>query len=170
VDDRFVTLASLVASAAPPARPGGVQTRVPAPSAPATPVNVAHAVLDTARADIAQELALVRLAALEAFERASTDLLSRLAHDVLARELRVAPVDLAALTARALASFAEHEPVALVVAPGDVGSFESTLPVRGDATLDVGDLVVEVRDGSFETRFAMRVNETVAATAAQSAR
>jgi hypothetical protein len=40
--------------------------------------------------------------------------------------------------------------------------------VRADAALEPGDLIVEVRDGAFESRFALRVNETVATTAAES--
>jgi flagellar biosynthesis/type III secretory pathway protein FliH len=124
--------------------------------------------LDIARADVAQELALMRIAALEAFERASADLLGRLARDVLARELALAPADLCALAARALAVLADHEPIALVVAPGDVAALQTTLPVRADAALEPGDLIVEVRDGAFESRFALRVNETVATTAAES--
>jgi hypothetical protein len=123
--------------------------------------------LDLARADIAQELALMRIAALESFERASSDLLGRLARDVLARELALAPVDLCALAARALAAFADHEPIALVVAPSDVAGFATTLPVRADTMLEPGDLIVEVRDGAFESRFALRVAETIATTASE---
>jgi hypothetical protein len=124
--------------------------------------------LDLARADIAQELALMRIAALESFERASSDLLGRLARDVLARELALAPVDLCALAARALAAFADHEPIALVVAPSDVAGFATTLPVRADTTLEPGDLIVEIRDGAFESRFALRVADTIATTASES--
>jgi hypothetical protein len=124
--------------------------------------------LDLARADIAQELALMRIAALESFERASSELLGRLARDVLARELALAPVDLCALAARALAAFADHEPIALVVAPSDVAGFATTLPVRADTTLEPGDLIVEIRDGAFESRFALRVADTIATTASES--
>jgi hypothetical protein len=123
--------------------------------------------LDLARADIAQELALMRIAALESFERASAELLGRLARDVLARELALAPVDLCALAARALAAFADHEPIALAVAPSDVAGFATTLPVRADTMLEPGDLIVEVRDGAFESRFALRVAETIATTASE---
>ncbi len=126
--------------------------------------------LDLARADIVQELALMRLAALEAFERATADLLASLAQDVLARELAIAPADLGALAARALAQFAEHEPIAIVVAPGDAAAFETPLPVRVDASLDAGDLAIDVRDGHFESRFALRLREAVATVATASVR
>ena len=164
MDDRFVTLASLVAGAPAANAPVAVPLSGLATSAPVS----VRPVLDLARADIAQELALVRLAALEAFERASADLMARLADDVLGRELALAPVDLAAIAARALARFAEYEPVALAVAPDDVAAFDSPLPVRADASLDAGDLTIEVADGAFETRFTLRVRETVTAVLAES--
>ena len=112
----------------------------------------------------------MRVAALESFERASADLLGRLARDVLARELALAPVDLCVLAARALAAFSDHDPIALIVATADVDTFESSLPIRGDARLEVGDLIIEVRDGAFESRFALRVRETVETIAAESVR
>jgi hypothetical protein len=166
VDDRFVTLASLVASApAPQAAPAAERAIEPQPV-----TKTQRPMLDLARADLAQELALMRLAALEAFERATADVLAALAHDVLGRELAIAPADLGALAARALAQFAEHEPVALVVAPGDAGAFETSLPIRVDASLETGDLLIEVRDGHFESRFALRIREAVANVAASAIR
>ena len=165
MDDRFVTLASLVVI--PALAPSPVAT-VASPVAAAP--RGSKPALDIARADIAQELALMRIAALESFERASADLLGRLARDVLARELALAPVDLCALAARALAALSDHDPIALVVAPDDVAAFESALPIRSDATLHAGDLIVEVKDGAFESRFALRVCETVESIAAEGVR
>ncbi len=112
---------------------------------------------------IVEELALLRLAALEAFDRARTRLLESLARDVLARELMLAPADLDALAARALRAFAESEPLALVVAPADLERVSSPLPVRADPTLVAGDLLVAVRDGEIDARFALRLAEATAA-------
>ncbi len=109
-----------------------------------------------ARADVVHELSLLRLAAAEAFERGVPKLLEALARDVLARELLLAPPDIAALAERALTEFAEHEPVAIVVAPCDLQCVGASLPVRGDAELRTGDLVIEVRDGAFESHFRLR--------------
>ncbi len=164
MDDRFVSLASLVIvpALAQPVAPGSTEPPVHGTHRETRPM------LDIARADIAQELALMRLAALEAFERASADLLGRFARDVLGRELALAPVDLCALAAQALAALSDHDPVALVVAPSDVGAFETTLAVRADAALEPGDLIVEVRDGAFESHFALRVRETIASVLAES--
>jgi flagellar biosynthesis/type III secretory pathway protein FliH len=112
---------------------------------------------------IVEELALLRLAALEAFERARGQMLETLACDVLSRELMLAPADLDALAARALQAFAESEPLALVVAPADAARVSSPLPVRIDSSLVAGDLVIAVRDGEIDARFALRLNESVAA-------
>jgi len=108
-----------------------------------------------------EELALLRLAALEAFERARCRLLEALARDVLARELMLAPADLDALAARALRAFAESEPVALVVAPVDAARVSSPLPVRVDDALCAGDLLIAVRDGEIDARFALRLAEAL---------
>src|SRR5690348_1458081 len=63
------------------------------------------------------ELALARLAAIEAYERASGDLIAALAHDVLARELALAPADIDALARNVFERFASEEPVTVVVSP-----------------------------------------------------
>ncbi len=111
---------------------------------------------------VVEELALLRLAALEAFDRARARLLESLARDVLARELMLAPADLDALAARALRAFAESEPLALVVAPADAERVSSPLPVRVDPALVAGDLLVAVRDGEIDARFALRLAEATA--------
>ena len=167
MDDRFVTLASLVVI---PSLAPSVAVDAAIASPIASSPRAARPILDMARADIAQELSLMRIAALESFERASAELLGRLARDVLARELALAPVELCALAARALAAFSDRDPIGLVVAPSDVAAFDCALPVRSDAMLEPGDLIVEVNDGAFESRFALRVRETIAATAAESVR
>jgi hypothetical protein len=148
VDESFVPLATFVrgTSIAPPPR-----ALDPLPS-------VANVVADFAHADLAQELALMRLAAIEAFERSTTRLLRALAEDVLARELAIAPVDVAALVTRVLARYTEHEPVEIVVCPRDAERVRVPLPLRVDAELVSGDLVVVVRDGAFESHFAFRLD------------
>ncbi|MGP6157984.1 MAG: FliH/SctL family protein [Vulcanimicrobiaceae bacterium] len=108
-------------------------------------------------AALVQELTLLRLAALEAYERARSRLLESLARDVLARELLLAPAEIEVLARRALAAFAEAEPLGLALAPQDAERVALTLPVRADPALEPGDLVVEVRDGELESRFAFRV-------------
>lgn len=119
-----------------------------------------------AAAPVVEELARMRLAAREAFERGTVRLLAALADDVLARELRLADCDLAALAARVLAAAGAAEPVVLVVGESAaVQLAEVGLPVRRDAALGPGDLIVEVRDGSLESPFAFRLAGALAASA-----
>ncbi len=103
------------------------------------------------------ELALARLAALEAFERASRRFLERFGEEVLGRELALAPCDLERLLGRALERFAAHAPVTVVLSPGDAERVTVALPVRVDPQLRPGDAIVEVRDGAFESSAAFRL-------------
>jgi len=157
MDDGFVSLATLVTAAAaanttaaaPPPSDDGLAGRSGA-AAPETGGD------DCAFARLSKDLALMRVAALEAFESGTERLLRALADDVLARELALAPADVAALAAHALAAYAEHEPVEIVVAPCDAERVRAPVAVRADPTLGPGDLVVRVRDGAFESTFAFR--------------
>jgi hypothetical protein len=109
----------------------------------------------------------MRLAAREAFERSTARLLAALADDVLARELRLAECDLAALAARVLAAAGAVEPVALVVGEFAAGELaEAGLPIRHDAALGPADLIVEVRDGTLESPLAFRLAGALAASTA----
>lgn len=114
------------------------------------------------RADIVADLTIVRVAAREAFERTARRCIADLAHEVLARELALAPVDLEALVARALVAFAQSEPVAIGVSVADGARIRAPLPIRIDEALACGDLIVFVRDGAFESTFAFRVGDALA--------
>jgi hypothetical protein len=187
VDERFIPLAAFVRAASRRAAPaGGEAGNVPpadaAGGAPARRAELPQAELahteprhaqahaepprgEPPHAEIVRELVLMRLAALEAYERARSRLLESLARDVLARELELAPADIAALAKRALEAFAEHEPLTLVLAPQDAGRVAAALPVRVDSALEPGDLVVEVRDGEIESRFLFRARGALEAAA-----
>jgi len=118
-------------------------------------------------ATLVGELALARLAAYEAYERGVPRLLEALARDVLARELVVSPPDLAALSRALAAEFANDEPVAFALAREDLAHFPPGLPVRVDPRLRAGDVVLEVRDGEIDARFALRVRGAIDAAATQ---
>ncbi len=117
--------------------------------------------LDFAHADIVHDLTLMRLASLEAFENAARRLIADLAHDVLARELALAPADIETLVARSLAALVDHEPVSLAVAAADRERVRAPLPIRTDAALVAGDLIVYVRDGAFESTFGFRLTDAL---------
>ncbi len=124
---------------------------------PAALPDLAQGLAEVAYSDILDELALMRLAALEGFERAKTLLLAGLANDVLGRELALAPADVEAIVARARDRFHDCEPVALAVSPCDAQRVRTPLPTRIDASLEAGDLIVDVRDGALESHFRFRL-------------
>jgi flagellar biosynthesis/type III secretory pathway protein FliH len=168
VAEKFVALATLVRagrvveSAIMPSTQSAPQTMVSEP--PST--HVVRNVRDFAHADIVHELALMRLAAREAFERAVVELLESLARDVLARELTLAPAEIGALVERALGAFAASEPVGISVARVDLQRVHAAVPVRVDDDLQAGDLVVDVRDGALVSSFAFRLDDALARVAA----
>ena len=142
-------LAASLRAATVAARPANDVREQPAP--PETPPP------EAADVGVFRDLGLMRLAALEAFERARDALLEELARSVLARELMLAPADVEGLAARLLERFADAQPVALVVSEADAGTLRVALPVRVDPALAPGDLVIEVRDGVLDARFALRL-------------
>ena len=169
MDDRFVALATYIratpastppATGQPESVPLSLQAKIETLNGVAQS-NVVAARVDFAHADIVHDLTLMRLAALEGFERATRRLIADLAHDVLARELALAPADIEALVARALAAWSDHEPIALAVAPADRERVRAPLPIRTDPTLASGDLTVFVRDGAFESPFGFRLADAL---------
>jgi len=155
VDERFIPLATIVRAAA-----HAPAARVPQTALPVPPTVVPE-VVDFAHADVVHDCALMRLAALEAFEAGTARMLTSLAGDVLARELLLGPADIAALLKRALAAFVEHEPVSIAVSPADAERVRVPLPVRVDSSLAAGDLIVHVRDGAFESSFSFRLQDAL---------
>jgi len=165
VDERFIPLATFIRGRSNASAPVAPQASAVAIEREAAAPGVARGIVDFAHADVVHELALMRLAAIEAYERATATLLRALADDVLVRELALAPADLEALVKRALSTFGDCEPLALRVSPADAGRVQAGLPVRVDPTLDAGDLVVDVRDGAYESQFALRLEDALARAA-----
>lgn len=160
--DDFVPLAVLLGGGGPDApaadraaSAAAVAEPVAGTTAPATPAGPPPA------AGVGAELARLHLAATEALERRAAALLEGLARDVLARELLLAPVDLRALAAAALAAFRDEVPFAFAVSPEDAERFDAALPVRTDPSLRSGDLIVEVRDGALESHLSFRLASVV---------
>jgi len=163
-DERFVPFAVLLRPGgatlpAGSARPVAPATAAVAPATPPPAESTPERPLDA----LAGDLALVRAAAHEAFERASARLLRGLADEVLGRELALAPCDTAALVRRFLAELSAYEPLALAISAADAGRVRIPLPVRIEPNLRAGDAIVEVRDGTFESQLALRLESVVAA-------
>jgi flagellar biosynthesis/type III secretory pathway protein FliH len=164
VDERFIPLAAFVRGNARSAIAPAPDAAPAAESEPAAP-GATPGVLDFAHADVVHELALMRLAAMEAYERAVESLLRSLADDVLARELALAPADVDALVRRVLATFPVRDPVALRVSAADAARVQAGLALSVDPALGRGDLVVVVRDGALESCFAQRFEDALARAA-----
>jgi len=106
-------------------------------------------------------LALVRLAAAEAYERAADRLLRALARDVLVRELALEPVDIEALVHTSLEAFSSDSPVSVALSPADAERVICDVPIRSDPTLAPGDLVLVVRDGTIDVCLGLRLEGAV---------
>jgi flagellar biosynthesis/type III secretory pathway protein FliH len=81
-----------------------------------------------------------------------------IACDVLARELLLAPCDVAAVAARALQRYAGEGALRLRVHPGDVAACAALeVPVVGDGSLRTGDVILDVRCGSIDASLGARL-------------
>jgi hypothetical protein len=102
---------------------------------------------------------LFRARLADVLDDAASRLLRELACDVLARELRIAPCDLAAIVQRVI----ERAPVVRVrVAACDVGLVAAVLRARGcdvvgDSALAAGDALLEIAGGALDARLGVRL-------------
>jgi hypothetical protein len=115
-------------------------------------------------ASFAEEIALLRLRVVESFERSRERLLRRFAEEVLVREQQLLPADIEAIARKALIAFAEESPVALAVAPAEAACLRADIPVRADAALQPGDIIVDIADGRFESPLRLRVARIIQET------
>ena len=100
-----------------------------------------------------RDVLLFRAALADALDAAVARMLRELAAEVLARELRLAPCDVAAIVARVRAQM----PVLRVrVAPADARC-ALDLPVVADATLEPGDAILELDGGALDARLGVRL-------------
>jgi flagellar biosynthesis/type III secretory pathway protein FliH len=112
-------------------------------------------------AEVASDARRFRAALADALALSLERLVRDVACDVLARELLLAPPDVAAIAARALERYLEDGPLQLRVHPDDRGACASLdLPVVTDGRLRAGDVVLDVRCGSIDASLGARL-ETV---------
>ena len=112
------------------------------------------------------DVALFRATLREMLESRTHELLAKLAEDILARELVLAPPDIRALVTRALADCDAREVLEIRLAPHDAARFPlSDVAIRVDAGLVAGEMVIETRSGTFESRLPVRVAHMLEAIA-----
>jgi len=109
------------------------------------------------------ELARLRARAAEAFETQVETMLAEVVQTVLARELALAPADVAEIVRRSLADFQASGPVRVRVSPEEAESLSAVVPVVADDALFVGDVVVDVADGSLDLRLGTRISAVLRA-------
>jgi hypothetical protein len=169
----FVALADVLRAGVSPARSSLVPAALPAEEDAAelgSTVRTAEAPHDISVADIGQpditaaarEARLFRARLADALDDALARLLREIAADVLARELRLAPCDVAEIARRAL----ERAPVVRVrVASADAGNAYG-LPVVADPELHAGDAVFELDGGALDARLGVRLASVLDAVCA----
>jgi flagellar biosynthesis/type III secretory pathway protein FliH len=108
-----------------------------------------------------REAKLFRARLEDALAEALARLVRELAAGVLARELRIAPCDLAALLR---ATLAQAPVVRVRVAPDDLRS-GNELPFVADSSLQPGDAIVELAGGALDARLGVRLSAVLEAVA-----
>jgi flagellar biosynthesis/type III secretory pathway protein FliH len=155
--DTFVPLAEyLRGPVATPAEPIAPETEEPDVEAHPHAENVP---VEEALADIRR----FRAALADALDLRIERLLGDIAAGVLARELRIAPVDLRAIVARELA-LAGDPPVKIYARPDEcelLTAFEGN--VAADPGLRCGDVRIELRSGTIDATLGCRLERALAA-------
>ncbi|MFY9738744.1 MAG: FliH/SctL family protein [Candidatus Cybelea sp.] len=105
-----------------------------------------------------------RAALADALDVAVQQLLAEIAENVLARELRLAGADIAAVVAKARERFFNERILTVRVHPRDrnaLGSLEIDAVV--DESLAPGDVIAELRSGTIDLRLRARLENALAA-------
>jgi flagellar biosynthesis/type III secretory pathway protein FliH len=98
----------------------------------------------------------------EALEVAVAFLLEKIAREVLARELALAPAHTSKIVSDALERYRQSEPLRVRVHSADLDALaEIDVPVFGEDSLERGDAIVELRDGSIELFLQTRLEEVL---------
>jgi flagellar biosynthesis/type III secretory pathway protein FliH len=105
-----------------------------------------------------------RAALADALDVAVAALLPAIARDVLARELRLEPADVAAVVRNALDRFDGDRVLSIRANPRDLDALGSTgLTTLSDERLRAGDIFIELRSGTIDATLAARLDSVLAA-------
>lgn len=100
---------------------------------------------------------LFRAAVAEGVDAALGDLLNDIAADVLARELQLAPADIARVVERALVRYFADDPLQVMVHPDDAPAVKCDVPVVKEPLLRRGDARLVLRCGSVDASLGVRL-------------
>lgn len=99
----------------------------------------------------------------DAVDAAAADVIRDIASDVLARELALAPAALADVIATLLRRFESEEPLHIVAHRDDLAALRNLgLPVREEASLRRGDVMLVLRYGSIDASLGARLADVLA--------
>lgn len=100
----------------------------------------------------------------DALEAGLEELLGRIARDVLARELLLAPADVCAIVEAARKRLADESVLAIRVHPSDLEVLDGIdLDVVADRGLERGDVRLQVRSGTIDLMLAARLDAALSA-------
>ncbi len=154
----FISLADALRPRPVAATPVSVADRAPASAVESRPEVPPPATAPPPEQQVAIRAACLFRAAIEdAVDGMCAELVREIAVDIVARELRLADVELASIVRRLIAERFAEEPVRIRVAPSDAG-IRCELPVISDPTLAAGDAILECRSGSIDARLGVRLS------------
>lgn len=117
--------------------------------------------------ELAETVAAVRCfraALADALDVAVQTLLADIAAGVLARELELAPSDIAGVVARARERFASEDPLVVRVHPGDLARLAGApFTTVADERLRRGDVTIELHSGTIDARLGTRLDAVLRA-------
>lgn len=113
-------------------------------------------------ADVFREVRRFRAALADSLEAVRADLLTDLAADVLARELRLAPADIARIVESVLERANIDDVVRILVHPDDVAALEgASISVQSDTRLRRGDASIVLRYGTIDASLGVRLADVL---------
>lgn len=99
----------------------------------------------------------------DALEMALEECLQRIAQDVLARELRLAPADVGEIVKAALDSCTAQDLLSIRAHPADLEALRAfDLELVGDCSLRQGDIVLVLRSGTIDLTLSARLEAALA--------
>ena len=113
-------------------------------------------------ADALHEVRRFRAALADSLEAVRADVLADLAADVLARELRLAPADIARVVESVLERTNIDDIVRILVHPDDAAALAgTTINVQTDARLRRGDVSIALRYGTIDASLGVRLADVL---------
>jgi flagellar biosynthesis/type III secretory pathway protein FliH len=108
--------------------------------------------------EVISEIRRFRAALADALDFALEQLLHDIAASVLARELQLAPADIACIAEQARRRYADEEPITLRVHPAEVECAAlAGFPTQGDERLRRGDATLVLRTGTIDLSLGARL-------------